>query len=223
MYMNNKLGDCTCAAIGHAVQAWTTYSKGVTLTLPDSDILSLYEAVAGYNPQTGANDNGAVEQDVLAYLEKTGVGGHKIVAFAQVDHKNFSEMKVALDLFGSVYLGIQVPQSAEDQFSAGQPWTIVTGSPVIGGHAINLQKWDADYMYPVTWGTLWKMDEAFWLAYGDEAWIIITDDWINQHGMTPEGLDLKGLLAEFNGLTGQPDAPVVKKTCPFLNWIKRLF
>jgi hypothetical protein len=216
MYLNDRLGCCTCSAFGHSTQGWTTYARGVTLTLPDSDILNLYCRVSGYNPQTGANDNGAVEQDVLKEVQRNGIGGHKIRMFAQVDHKNLSEMKQALDMFGTVYLGFQVPKSAEDQFGAGQPWTVVPGSPVIGGHAIDLQKWDQDYMYPVTWGRLQPMDEAFWLAYGDEAWVIITDDWINASGVDPLGLNLSQMIAEFDALTGQP-APV-KKKC----WFSRL-
>jgi hypothetical protein len=225
MYDNDRIGDCTCAALGHAVQAWTTYGEGNTLTLPVGDVLSLYEAVSGYNPATGANDNGAVEQKVLQYVQQNGIGGRKIRAFAQVDHTNLDEMKQALDIFGSVYVGFQVPQSAEQQFGAGQPWTVVPGSPVIGGHAIDIQKWDADYIYPVTWGKLQPMTPEFWLTYGDEAWVIISDDWINDHtGLTPTGLNLDSLLAEFDALTG--DGPKHAKPsagCPVINWFKNLF
>jgi hypothetical protein len=225
MYLNDKLGDCTCAALGHAEEAWSTYATGTLLALPDSDILNLYERVSGYNPATGQNDNGAVEQDVLAEVQKNGIGGHKIRLFAQVDHKNFSEMKQALDMFGSLYLGFQVPQSAEDQFGQGQPWTVVPNSPVIGGHAINLQKWDINYMYPVTWGRLQPMDEAFWLAYGDEAWVIITDDWIEANGQDPLGLNLQQMIAEFDALTGttQPVQQPSSKSCWLINIWKKLF
>lgn len=221
MYMNNRIGDCTCAALGHAVQAWTTYATGNTVTLPDDAILSLYEAVSGYNPQTGANDTGAVEQDVLTYVEANGIGGHKIRAFAQVDHKNLSEMKRALELFGTLYLGFQVPQSAENQFAAGQPWTVL-GGPIVGGHAIDLQKWDSNYMYVVTWGKLQAMDEAFWLAYGDEAWVIITDDWLNANGLDPEGLNMTQLLAEFDQIHhGTIQEP--KQGCNPFGWLRKLF
>jgi len=222
MYLNDRLGDCTCAAIGHMIQAWTAYGKGTIVTLPQDDVLSLYEAVAGYNPATGANDNGAVEQTVLQYVQTKGIGGHTIRAFAQVNHTDPIEMKRALDLFGSVYLGIQVPQSAETQFDAGQPWTYVAGQQIVGGHAVPLQKWDADYMYVVTWGKLQPMTGQFWGAYGDEAWVIITDDWLNAVGVSPTGLDLKGLLADFDALNSPaPVAPASKGG--FWGWLKRLF
>ncbi len=225
VYLNDRIGDCTCAALGHALEAWSTYAQGTTLAVPDSDVLSLYEAVSGYDPQTGANDNGAVEQDVLTYVQKNGIGGHKILAFAQVDHRNLSEMKQALEIFGTLYLGFQVPQSAEDQFGQGQPWTVVPGSPVIGGHAINLQKWDTQYMYPVTWGKLQPMDEKFWMTYGDEAWVIVTEDWLSKTGVTPTGLNISTLLADFHSITGatyevsQPEGWLAD----FLGFLKKIF
>lgn len=225
MYDNDRLGDCTCAALGHAVEAWTTYAAGNTLTLPVSAVLNLYEAVSGYNPVTGANDNGAVEQSVLQYVQQNGLGGHKIRAFAQVNHTDLTEMKQALDLFGSVYVGFQVPQSAENQFGAGQLWTVVPGSPSVGGHAIDIQKWDADYIYAVTWGKLQPMTPEFWLTYGDEAWVILTDDWINAQGMSPVGLNIDALLAEFDALyeVPTPPAPAKKVKFNFWTWLKNLF
>lgn len=224
MYLNNSLSDCTCAALGHSLEAWSTYAQGTTLTVPDSDVLDLYERM-GYRPGYPDTDRGAVEQDVLEEVRKNGIGGHRILAYAQVDHKNLSEMKQALDIFGTVYLGFQVPQSAEDQFGQGEPWTVVDGSPVIGGHAINLQKWDTAYMYPVTWGKLQPMDEKFWMTYGDEAWVIVTEDWLNAQGMTPTGLNLESLLAEFHGMTGAT-YEVQQQTgwlADIVNFLKRIF
>lgn len=224
-YGNLTIGDCTCAALGHAVQAWTTYGKGETVTLPESAIVALYEAVSGYDPETGANANrGAVEQDVLTYVQAHGIGGHKIRAFAQVNHKDLQEMKMALDLFGSVYVGFMVPQSAEGQFHAGQVWTPAPGSPIMGGHAIDIQRMDAGYIWGVTWGKLQAMTPEFWLTYGDEAWVILTEDWINDHtGLTPTGLSLQGLLAEFDELYGTPHSPRHAASKPgFMTWLKRL-
>ena len=48
MFLNDQLGDCTCAAVGHQIQAWTEYAN-TEVTVTDNDILKLYEAF-GYNP-----------------------------------------------------------------------------------------------------------------------------------------------------------------------------
>lgn len=230
MYDNAQIGDCTCAALGHAIQAWTTYGQGETVTLPLDAVLTLYSAVTGFDPRTGANDTGAIEQDVLAFVHNYGIGGHKIRAFAQVDHTNLSEMKLALQHFGTVYVGFQVPESAQQQFHAGQPWVVVPGSPIEGGHAVNIQKWDANHVYVVTWGRLQAMTPEFWLTYGDEAWVIITDDWLNENGLSPEGLNVQALLADFDELTGQVPQPAPRpvptppsKGCNPLRWIRNFF
>lgn len=224
MYLNDRLGCCTCSGAGHMVQAWTAYA-GSEVTLPDSYILSLYEAVSGYDPATGANDNGAVEQDVLQYLHDKTPGGHGVVAFAQVDHANATEVKAALELFGSVYLGIQCPESAQTQFAAGQPWSYVPGSPIEGGHCIVLQKIDGNY-FIVSWGALIEMEESFWDAFVDEAWVVVTNDWLNKNGTSPDGLNLQSLLDEFKTLTSVPaPRPIAHHAKPGLfaqiwNWIR---
>src|SRR5690242_11483506 len=49
MMKNDVLGDCTCAGIGHAYQVWTA-NTAKEVTIPDADILKLYEKACGYNP-----------------------------------------------------------------------------------------------------------------------------------------------------------------------------
>lgn len=205
VYLNSTIGDCTCAAAGHMIQAWTAYA-GTEATVSNQAVLTAYEAVSGYNPVTGANDNGANEQDVLAYWRKTGVGGHKISAFAQLSGvDNLVMAKTALDLFGSVYLGINVPESAMQQFNDGEPWTYVGDENIVGGHAIPVQYWgtdEADEIGIVTWGQLQRMDRAFWWAYVEEAWVVLTHDWLEASGTTIEGFNLSQLEADFTALTG---------------------
>lgn len=205
MYLNNQIGDCTAAGIAHAIQAWTAYGKGL-VTLPNSAVLRLYEAF-GYVPGQPDTDRGAVEQDVLHYVQANGVGGHKILAYAQVDHTSLDEMKTALNLFGSVYLGAQMPQSAMDQTNAGQAWDIDPGSPIEGGHCFTLQRWDTTDapMTFVTWGQLQRATTRWWEANGMEAWVMISEDWFNAAGKTVTGVDLSELGDEFSVVTGQPN------------------
>lgn len=205
VYMNYQIGDCTCAAIAHSIQAWTAYAKGL-VTLPNSAVLALYEAM-GYIPGNPATDRGAVEQDVLAKVQEVGIGGHKILAYAQVNHKDPDEMKLALHLFGSLYLGAQMPQSALDQTDAHQPWTYVPGSQIAGGHAFVAQRWDttAAPMSVVTWGQLQRVDMQWWECFGEEAWVIITQDWLTANGTAGNGVDITQLGDEFSILTGKPN------------------
>jgi hypothetical protein len=99
----------------------------------------------GFDPEDPSTDNGTVVQDALSWWRKTGMAGHKILAFAQVDHTSPAEMEAAAALFGEVLLAINFPNSAMTQFNAGKPWDVVRNDGGIeGGHAICSARYDAD-------------------------------------------------------------------------------
>ena len=125
MMLNDKLGDCTCAAVGHIIQAWSSNAAAKEITLPDQAILKTYEAVSGYNPSDPSSDRGAVELDVLRYWRKTGVGGYKIDAFVALEPKNHLHVQASVDLFGGSYIGLALPVSAQSQ----QVWSVPPGGP----------------------------------------------------------------------------------------------
>lgn len=206
MYGNDTIGDCTFATVGHMEEIWSTYGQRQTRTLAEAAIIGGYSAVSGYDPKTGANDNGAVVQDVLNYWRKTGVGGSTILAFAAVDHNDVEECKQAAAMFGGIYLGINFPASAMDQFNRGEPWTPVTGSRIEGGHAINAAAYDtASGMWKIiTWGAVQEMSQAFFDQYVDEAWVIISPDFFDANGQAPSGVDMAALGEQFTALTGEP-------------------
>ncbi len=60
---NDTLGDCTCAAVGHAIQVWTK-NVGQERTLSDNAVVALYSEVSGFSPSNPSSDQGAVETDV---------------------------------------------------------------------------------------------------------------------------------------------------------------
>jgi hypothetical protein len=214
MYLNDRLGDCTISAVGHMIEATTTYGHGTTVKITDGDVLAAYSAVSGYDPKTGANDNGAVMQDVLDYWRKTGIGGHRILAFAELDVRDLSQVAAALYLFGHVYTGLLVPGSAEDQFGAGRPWAVVADDGGIrGGHAVDLGYRDTTALAVVTWGSTQLVEYGFWAKYMEEAWVVIDQDWIDATGGSPPGLDTAQLNAAFTTIThGQPGPFPVQPT-----------
>ena len=59
MMDNDQIGDCTCAAAGHLIMEWTANAGKKMITPTDQQIVAAYSAITGYNPVTGANDNGA--------------------------------------------------------------------------------------------------------------------------------------------------------------------
>lgn len=212
MYLNDQLSDCTCAAVGHQVEAWSAYGN-VLLTMSQQAILGLYEAM-GYVPGNPSTDNGCVVQDVLQFMVDTGIPGESIPGesasdqqkysmFAQIKNlKNMETVYQALYLFGSVYIGIDVAQSAMDQFKNNEPWSYAGDDNILGGHAICIQaKLSTGDLNVITWGAVQTMEQSFWDNYVKEAWVVIDPDWISAtSGEAPEGLDLISLESDFRSL-----------------------
>lgn len=207
MYLNDQIGDCTCAAMGHLIQEFTTAAQGATVTVADQDVLAAYEAAGGYNPADPSTDQGAYIQDALGYWLKNGIAGHTILAYASVDVGNLTEVRQAIDLFGAVNVGLAFPGSAMDQFNAGRPWDVVVGAQVEGGHCVPVGAYGTDGFTCVTWGTPQAMSTRFWQTYVDEAWVVITADWVNAQGLDPQGLNLYQLGQDYAALTGR-DNPI---------------
>jgi len=84
MMVNDQLGCCTIAAVGHAVQTWTANSSR-ELTVPDSTILEYYEKWDGYNPANPSTDQGGVELDVLNDWRQGGFDGVSLDAYVAVE------------------------------------------------------------------------------------------------------------------------------------------
>jgi hypothetical protein len=206
MDANDTVGDCTCAAIAHMVMLWTAY-QGKMVRPTTQQVLEVYSAVTGYDPnQTqpdGSNptDNGANITDILNYWRSTGIAGHKIDGWAQIDHTNIQEVKQAIYLFGGVNPGFQVPQSAMDQNSQGQPWTVVPNDGgIVGGHSVPAFDYSPTGGTVSTWGMKQAFDWNFWLKYMDECYCIISLDWLRQNGVAPNHLNLAQLEADLKAL-----------------------
>lgn len=221
MLGNDDWGDCVEACNGHVVEQQTNLGQGAEYSVSTSDALAAYTRITGFNPSAGPpgnnpTDQGTMIQDGLNDLRKTGFGPHKIAAFAQLDPSNMADVKLAVAEFGAVDIGLAFPASAMGQFNAGQPWDVVSGSQIEGGHCVLVVGYDAKYLYVYTWGAVQKMTQAFWDKYvkgnGGEAWAVVSADWVNANtGKDPEGVSAAALGAQFAALTGQANpfpAPV---------------
>src|SRR5208283_2701894 len=119
----------------------------------------------------------------------------------------------AVYLLYGAYIGIQVPQSAMDQFNAGQPWTIVLGSPIEGGHCIYIVGYNATGPVCITWGKKQQMDWNFFDTYCDEAYVVIDslDAWINP---ATDPLDITKLEGYIQAITNSPINPPTPTPTP---------
>ena len=207
MMDNDQIGDCTCAAAGHLIMEWTANAGKKMVTPTDKQIVAAYSAVTGYNPTTGANDDGAVEIDVLNYWRQSGIAGHKIGAYMALEPKNHAHIMDSVYIFEGCYIGVELPKSAQAQTQNHQPWSVPPGGPTgdgqpgsWGGHAIPVVAYDAHGVTVVTWGSLQRMTWSFWEAYCDEAYAILSKDYLNGKKQAPQGFSLAQLQADLADL-----------------------
>jgi len=195
--LNLDEGDCTIAGQGHSILGLSATARGTPIVVPDADIQAAYVALTGYDPATGANDNGCLITDVMEYRRTVGIGGYKISAWAAFPCASITAIQQAVDLFGGAMIGMSVPQSAEDQFNAGQPWSVPWFSSIIGRHCVWIAAYDANYLYPITWGTAQPMEYPFCQKYVDESYVVIDPFWFaSGTSLDPTGLNLAQLTSD---------------------------
>jgi hypothetical protein len=210
MMLNDTLGDCTCAAVYHALQVWSANASPPMVTQPDGDVEKLYVLACGYNPRVSGEGPGGNEQHVLTYLLKsgapTGPSGqtrHKIAAFVEVDPRNTDDVKRTISDCGVAYIGLNVPQFIVPPPPAVPPdvWDVQsTDTQIVGGHAVVLAGYNATGARLISWGQYYTMTWAFFAAYVDEVYAIADQTWIDSKGTSPGGLSLAELEAQMQAL-----------------------
>lgn len=219
MLGNDVVGDCAEAGMLHTIQVWTANAgKPVVPTTADAE--KLYAAITGYDPSqtdgqgNNPTDNGTVLLDLLKFWRTTGFNGHKIGAFVSVNPRSPREIMDSLYYFGSLILGIQLPISAQTQVV----WDVDNGPNgevgSWGGHCVPGAKYaaqpslvqivnaDEHGLWVVTWGALKLMTWAFLAKYADEAYALLSEDWIcGPTKKTIEGFDLAQLQQDLAKIT----------------------
>ncbi|HWZ75935.1 MAG TPA: hypothetical protein VNX87_05325, partial [Candidatus Sulfotelmatobacter sp.] len=69
-----------------------------------------------------------------------------------------------------------------------------------GGHAIPVVAYDSRGVTCVTWGALQSMTWSFWEAYCEEAYAILSNDYLTKKKQTPQGFNLQQLQADLQDL-----------------------
>jgi hypothetical protein len=184
VFMNagpGAVGDCVLAAAYHMLLVLNKQESGQFLLPTDAEILATYYAL------TGGTDSGLNILDFLNYWRQTGIPIqgklYKIYAFMAINWKNHDEVIDAVYYLKNVFIGLQLPLSAQNQISNGQPWTVTTGPDAKpgswGGHGVYgpgyLQIVDANAVGPVieTWGILQQATWEWLDTYCDEMFGIV--------------------------------------------------
>jgi hypothetical protein len=141
--------------------------------------------------------------DVLKYWRNTGIAGHKILAFAAPEPGNKDHIRAALDLFGGLYVGLDLPISAQNQMV----WSVPPYGPrgpgapgSWGGHCVVLEAYDSQGLTVISWGQKKRMTWGFFMVYCDESFAVLSQDWVKPGFRSPEGFALAQLQADLQAI-----------------------
>ena len=175
-----------------------------------SRLIDFYSKTTGYVPpaiprRTRSGDEDAV---VLQYAVKNGFAGHQLLAYVEIDPSNIEHVKQAIWLFGSVYTGIDLPLSAQNQ----KTWDVTDGAGFFsrlfarkgadptpgswGGHCTVAPGFGGEGFNNVTWGQLLPMTTAFWNKYATSCYALLWKEWISYPYLIKSGFDVTALQAD---------------------------
>ncbi len=215
MLGNDVAGDCNAVA-------WANMRRLVTATLSteyyptQAQVWKFYETqnplfdpqgTSSTNGPGSSADQGMDVQTGLEYLHATGgPDGVKAVAFARVDLHDLMQVEAALAIFGGLWLGITVLDANQQEFSNGQAWSDVSGSPIDGGHAVLGGGYAPDVKF-ITWAQETEFAPSFWngsvggTPLVEEAWVVIWPEHLGSQAFLA-GVDLEQLATDYLDLTG---------------------
>jgi hypothetical protein len=196
-------GDCVVAGSAHYLTMSNFDEGGDADAVPTANAaVETYCQLAGCTTaelfaDPAKYDTGLDISSALQAWHTTGLFGVKLGAYAPVDYTDLDDVRNGLYLCGGLIIGIQLPQSAEQQFP--NEWNYVAGSPNLGGHCITLSGYNATTVWGETWGELIAITWEFLQKYMDEAWAPVSAQAIEK-GTGPNGLNVAQLQADLAAL-----------------------
>lgn len=219
---NDRFGTCGPVSVANFALLVSTVLGNAPFRATDDEVFDLYRRSGNpnFDGQTRnpdgsyVDDNGVDMTVMLSELVKGGIGegsrNVKALAFGRLDAYSTAEMWAAAAVFGGGLIGADLDRAQGDQFDAGTPWDYASGSPDWGGHAMlaasrytDAAGTLADRTSLVTWGQLTDCTDAFICRQVPEVYAVIWPWHLKDAGFLA-GVDMAGVAAEFEVLTGRP-------------------
>lgn len=207
---NDRIGDCFPVSLANDMIA-TSAICGVPKMPSEADVIALYSAISGYDPQSGENDVGCEMQDGLEKLAKVGLAGVKPVAFAKCDGLDTDTIEAGTSILGGCLWGVTLEVSQQAQTDAMPPAWDYRRSGEWGGHAVYCGAFNGPSKVEVeSWEKRVATTDTFRAKQLDEVWFVIWP-WHFDHPAFQQGIDLVALANAYHALTGNvlptPDVP----------------
>jgi hypothetical protein len=173
MLGNDKAGCCVWSMQDHTELVFDKLGGG-SVSFTAADTIADYSRVTGYNPNFPFNivtDHGTDMQVAAEYWRTRGLLGadglrHRCDAYVAIKLKDEDEFMSSLYNFDALEVGVLLQKAQTDQFAAGQPWTVATGSPIAGGHGVPCFGRTDGMLDLVTWG---RAQPATWSYLAEQA------------------------------------------------------
>jgi hypothetical protein len=212
---NDSLGDCVFAASYHALGVWTG-NAGDLFHATVAQVVSDYSAVGGYVPGNPATDQGADIGTALDYYGSKGFAdGSKLLGHLAVNAEDATELRQAVFLFESMWLGLDLPAAYISPFpsSNGFVWD-VAGPPVPeNGHCIEVVGYTTSGLLVATWGLIGTITWAAVAKYcvvqnGGDLYVGVSPDQVTKgQSIAPNGVAWDDLIADFDAMGGSVAVP----------------
>lgn len=203
---NLDCGNCVVAGAAHETMLWAQAANKAYVGFNDEVIIKEYQEASGWNGIIDdPSDAGLDMQEFASHRRKRGIPDfmgtrHKVKAYAAI--AGINELIQATYIFGAVGVGLMIPASAVDQFDKQEPWTIVPGSPIVGGHYVPcVGRNSRGNLLFVTWGRLHAATPEFVARYMDEAIAYIGEDYLTGTGLSPRLVNQEKLEADLSALS----------------------
>ena len=205
---NDQFGCCVESGAAHETMLLKADAGYAPPLFSNSVILKDYQDCgSGYKIGDNSTDQGTDVQQYAAYRQKVGIldasgQRHKIDIYAALRVGDISQLALAVYLFGCVGIGVQLPNSAIDQFQLFEPWSVVSDSGTAGGHYIpvigrnSIGSWIC-----ITWGRLQAVTPTFLSQYMDEGMAFLSLERLSAKNLSPQGFDLTGLRNDYARIT----------------------
>lgn len=212
MYLNDTYGDCVIAGKMHQLGVFSGNDSDAIVLATDQEVSDQYFGICG------PGNNGCVITDVLDVWKARGLsaGGrvYKIDGYVSVDWTNKLEVQVAIYLFGSLTIGINLP-SAWTSGGDGSFWD-VTNSGIVGGHDVCCVGYNSTGVQIATWGGLRTIT---WAAFTSTRWIEecyaqLAPLWYGSDKLAPSGIDAAKLKADLDLLGSGTIPPIDPSPSP---------
>lgn len=187
LFANERHQTAVFAAFAHE-EMLRARVNGDPVEFTDWHVIDDYSAISGFDYDE-SKDLGVDLAAASAFRRKVGIADysgtrHKVAGYAALKARKTDELAIAVNLFGSVGIGLEISSRAINQFKAGEVWDVTrrgrvvgtTFAPVVGRNA-------AGNFEVVIWGRIQEMTPEFYRKYNDESVVYFTEGMVN--GETP--------------------------------------